>query len=174
MFSGEIDLNLFVGFGGCLYLSFLVCSREDAEGDRYAGFKVQVGDLNGARVLSSTTFRLRRKEDKKIPLALLYNLKEKKGGEAGGKCLLLYSILSFRFGLEERGILELVCWVFWGGVSVGFVMRSSGRKGGEVSEEIIGREEIGRCRVRDGRCRCIVLYDLRDPRRKRTGRPGGH
>ena len=47
--------------GGGFYLSLLVRPREDTEGDRYAGFKVQVGDLFGARVLSSTTFRLRAK-----------------------------------------------------------------------------------------------------------------
>lgn len=104
-------MNLFVGLGGCLYLSFLVCPREDAEGDRYAGFKVQVGDLNGARVLSSTTFRLAakgRQEDSSC--SSFYNLKEKKG-VGSGKCSLLYSILSFRFRLEERGILS-ECWVW--------------------------------------------------------------
>ncbi|KAL2016457.1 hypothetical protein VTK56DRAFT_3508 [Thermocarpiscus australiensis] len=42
---GELDLNLFVdvGLGGGLRLP--VCRREDAEGDRNASFKVQVGDL---------------------------------------------------------------------------------------------------------------------------------
>jgi hypothetical protein len=37
---------------------FLVRRREDAEGDRYSGFKIQIGDLKGQRrVISSTTFR---------------------------------------------------------------------------------------------------------------------
>lgn len=70
----KVDLNLLMGLGGCLYLSCLVVlvrRREDAEGNGYSGFKIQIADLMGARVLSSTTFRVVRKEDKKISLALL-------------------------------------------------------------------------------------------------------
>jgi hypothetical protein len=56
----ELDLNLFVGLGGGggLGLIFLVRGREDAKGDRDAGFKVQIGDLLGAKRQSSrSTFR---------------------------------------------------------------------------------------------------------------------
>jgi hypothetical protein len=71
----KVDLNLLMGLSGCLYLSclfVLVRRREDAEGNGYSGFKIQIADLMGARVLSSTTFRaMLRKEDKKISLALL-------------------------------------------------------------------------------------------------------
>jgi hypothetical protein len=42
---GELDLNLFVGVGLGLGLGFPVGGREYAEGDRDAGFKVQIGDL---------------------------------------------------------------------------------------------------------------------------------
>jgi hypothetical protein len=42
---GELDLNLFVGLGLGGGLGFPVRGRENAEGDRDAGFKVQIGDL---------------------------------------------------------------------------------------------------------------------------------
>jgi hypothetical protein len=69
---GKIDFDLFVGLCLCFNLGgflVLVGRGEDAKRDRYSGFKIQIGDLDGARVLSSTTFRCERKEDKKIPLA---------------------------------------------------------------------------------------------------------
>lgn len=46
---GELDLDLFVGLCGCLDLSggFVVLVRrgEDAEGNGYSGFKIQIADL---------------------------------------------------------------------------------------------------------------------------------
>lgn len=74
---GELDLNLFVGLdsGGLSSLSGLfvfVRRREDAEGNGYSGFKIQIADLYGAkRDLLAQPFAKLRKEDKKIPLALL-------------------------------------------------------------------------------------------------------
>lgn len=49
--------------------SFPVRRREDAEGNRDAGFKVQVGDLSNARGSLLLDLPMYRKEDKKIPLA---------------------------------------------------------------------------------------------------------
>jgi hypothetical protein len=47
-FLGELDLYFFVDvradFGGGSWGGFLVGRRKDAEGDRDAGFKIQVGD----------------------------------------------------------------------------------------------------------------------------------
>ena len=59
-FLRDSDLKLFVS---CLSLGLdlrgllFVGGREDAKGHGYAGFKVQVGDLNGARILFPSTFR---------------------------------------------------------------------------------------------------------------------
>jgi hypothetical protein len=46
-FAGLFDLNLLVSLGGCggLHFAVPVGRREDAEGDRDAGFKVQVCDF---------------------------------------------------------------------------------------------------------------------------------
>jgi hypothetical protein len=57
-FLGEFDLYFFVnvrsGLGG--RGGFLVGRREDAEGDRYAGFKIQIGDsLTAAKRQFSST-----------------------------------------------------------------------------------------------------------------------
>ena len=55
---GDLDLELLVSLSGGLDLSGLFVGRgEDAEGNGDAGFKVQVGDLDGARESFSTTFR---------------------------------------------------------------------------------------------------------------------
>lgn len=55
---GKLDLNLLVGLGDCLRLrlrlglglclALLVGGGEDAEGDGDAGFKIQIGGLEGA------------------------------------------------------------------------------------------------------------------------------
>jgi hypothetical protein len=64
---GELDLNLFVGVGLGGGLGLPVRRREDAEGDRDAGFKVQIGDLLGAeRQSSPRPSDVTRKADKKI------------------------------------------------------------------------------------------------------------
>jgi len=62
-----------VSLGGGLGLRFAVPvgGREDAEGDRDAGFKVQVDDFSGARECFSYNLPRARKEDKKDPLALV-------------------------------------------------------------------------------------------------------
>lgn len=68
---GGLDFELLVSLGGGLDLSGLFVGRgEDAEGNGDAGFKVQVGDLGGERILLDN-LSMKRKEDKKIPLALL-------------------------------------------------------------------------------------------------------
>lgn len=85
-FGGKFDLKLFVGLGdlGLSLGGFLVGAREDAEGHGNAGFKVQVGDLNGARILFPTTFRTERTKGRSRRFLLLFflkYLKEKKGDE---------------------------------------------------------------------------------------------
>lgn len=133
-------MNLFVGLGCCFYLSLLVCPREDTEGDGYSGFKVQVGDLFGARVLSSTTFRLRAKGRSRRFLLLFFLQSERKEGRRSRREMLasvLDSLVQVQAGRAGKYGL---CWVEG---AVGFVIRSNGRKGGEVAEKIIGREEIG-------------------------------
>jgi hypothetical protein len=75
---GDLDLKLFVGVGLGGGLSFPVWRREDTEGDRDAGFKVQIGDLWRRERQSSPRPSEWRKEDKKIPLASFYKEVERK------------------------------------------------------------------------------------------------
>lgn len=85
-FGGKFDLKLFVSLcdSGLSLGGFLVGAGEDAEGHGNAGFKVQVDDLNGARILFPTTFRTKRTKGRSRRFLLLFflnYLKEKKGGE---------------------------------------------------------------------------------------------
>lgn len=76
---GHVDLQLLVGVGlGSRGLSFPIRRREDAEGDRDAGFKIQVGDLVGAKRLSSPRPSDGRKVDKKIPSCFFWKEVERK------------------------------------------------------------------------------------------------
>lgn len=76
---GDVDLQLLVGVGlGSRGLSFPIRRREDAEGDRDAGFKIQVGDLVGAKRLSSPRPSDGRKVDKKIPSCFFWKEVERK------------------------------------------------------------------------------------------------
>ncbi|KAI1307538.1 hypothetical protein F5Y03DRAFT_122954 [Xylaria venustula] len=101
-FGGKFDLKLFVDLGG-LGLSrslggFLVGTGEDAEGHGNAGFKVQVGDLIGARILFPTTFRTQRTKGRSRRFLLLFflnYLKEKKGGEEAAVLSLTSRLDSF-------------------------------------------------------------------------------
>lgn len=78
-FLGESDLKLFVSYLSLrLGLGLLfVGGREDAKGHGNAGFKVQVGDLFGARIVSSSTFRskslIRKVEQEDSSCSLLYS-----------------------------------------------------------------------------------------------------
>ena len=78
----EIDINLLVSLGGRLRLAIPVRRGEDAKRHGDAGFKVQVGDLNGARILFPTTFRTTKGRSRRfLLLFFLKYLKEKKGDE---------------------------------------------------------------------------------------------
>jgi hypothetical protein len=99
--DGKFDLKLFVSLGDGFGLGgFLVGSREDAEGHGDAGFKVQVGDLNNARILFPTTFRTERTKGRSRRFLLLFflkYLKEKKGDEEDwASC---YSILVWQINV---------------------------------------------------------------------------
>lgn len=77
-FLGEFDLKLFVSYLSLrLGLGLLfVRRREDAKGHGDAGFKVQVGGLLGARIVSSSTFRsnglMRKVEQEDSSCSLLF------------------------------------------------------------------------------------------------------
>ena len=88
---GEFDVELLLSLGS-LGFAVLVGRREDAEGDRDAGFKVQVGDLCGARVLSSTTFRLRAKGRQEDSSCSSFYKSERKEGRRR-KRMMLASLL---------------------------------------------------------------------------------
>lgn len=45
LLAGELDINLFVGLGGCLRLAVPICRWEDAERHGDPGFKVQIADF---------------------------------------------------------------------------------------------------------------------------------
>lgn len=76
-FGGKCDRKLFVGLSDLSFGlgGFLIGAREDAEGHGDAGFKVQVDDLNGARILFPTTFRTERTKGKSRRFLLLFFLK---------------------------------------------------------------------------------------------------
>lgn len=78
-FGGKFDLKLFVGLGdlGLSLSGFLVGTREDAKGHGDAGFKVQVDDRIGARILFPTTFRTQRTKGRSRRFLLLFFLNPK-------------------------------------------------------------------------------------------------
>jgi hypothetical protein len=85
---GELDLDLLVGLSGRLYLSGLIVlirRREDAEGNGYSGFKIQIADLMGAKspLLDNLSHVNERKTRRFLLLFFLY-AERKEGREAAG------------------------------------------------------------------------------------------
>lgn len=73
---GKFDLKLLVGLGDCLGLGLCLClallvgGGKDAEGDGDTGFKIQIGDLEGATRRIFSAFPYETKEGKEeYPLA---------------------------------------------------------------------------------------------------------
>lgn len=130
---GHVDLQLLVGVGlGSRGLSFPIRRREDAEGDRDAGFKIQVGDLVGAKRLSSPRPSDGRKVDKKIPSCFFWKEVERKEvrrrSEKDPSSMLGFLSIPKR----QDGVLELA-------------MRFRGRLGGR--KKVRTRASAGRART---------------------------
>jgi hypothetical protein len=70
LFVRKLDLSFYVGFGGCFNGVAPVRRREDAEGDRDSGFKVQV-DYLSVRELFSNAFRRAERKTRRDLLLLL-------------------------------------------------------------------------------------------------------
>jgi hypothetical protein len=120
-FLGECDLKLFVSLLGDLVGLLFVWRGEDAEGNRDAGVKVQVGDLLAAQGSSPrSTFRyhlmIRKVEQEDSSCSSFYDLKEKKGEVEEKRGSLLLYLDSFR---QSRGWSKqdgdfgwkVVCWL---------------------------------------------------------------
>ena len=84
LLTWQVNLTLDVSLGGCCFFVAPVRRRKDAEGNRYAGVKVQIDDLSVQRTLLECLSR-DRKEDKKGSLA---SLGRKKGRRERGSTLL--------------------------------------------------------------------------------------
>jgi hypothetical protein len=101
-----------VGFDGGLRFAVLVCRRKDAEGDRDAGFKVQIDDFcRHERIFSyNLSKRTRRKDDKKDPLALVPGKQKSKKRREKRKETGLLCILFCRVFLGEESEAVRMMW----------------------------------------------------------------